>query len=118
LSERRTWPEHEQDPGRFATEDEVEAVFCEMPQPMKVVIYPSGALADLDAILDYLARTYPGITRSFEERLQRVLQRIGDCPASAGTPTKSIIGSPRKRSKFHIPSYFAKVALGPTVGSR
>ena len=65
-------------------------------------------------ILDYLAQRYPSITGVFEERLQRLLVRIGEWPESAEPvaerpgvrgvplvryPYKFFSGSPAKRSK-------------------
>ena len=47
------------------------------------VVYPDEALADLEAILEFIASHYPASYASFERRLQTIEARIGAWPQSA-----------------------------------
>ena len=47
------------------------------------VVYTQEALADLDAILEFISAHYPGVYAAFEKRMQVVEARIGAWPESA-----------------------------------
>jgi toxin ParE1/3/4 len=47
------------------------------------VVYTQEALADLDAILEFISWHYPGVYAAFERRTQAVEARIGAWPESA-----------------------------------
>ena len=47
------------------------------------VVYTDEALDNLDGILAFIARHYPGIRAAFEKRLRTVVARIGAWPESA-----------------------------------
>jgi hypothetical protein len=47
------------------------------------VVYTAEALADLEAILDFIASHYPKVYEPLERRLQLIEARIGAWPKSA-----------------------------------
>jgi toxin ParE1/3/4 len=47
------------------------------------VIYTDEALRDLDGILTYIGKHYPGVSVSFENRLRATVRRIAAWPESA-----------------------------------
>ena len=47
------------------------------------VAYTDEALRDLDGILTYIGKHYPGVSASFENRLRTTVRRIAAWPESA-----------------------------------
>jgi toxin ParE1/3/4 len=47
------------------------------------LVYTQEALADLDAILEFISSHYPGVYAAFERRIRAVEARIGAWPESA-----------------------------------